>query len=676
MLLLLPFAAFLLFFQIFRRKGLEWRAAMLAAAVFWGASLTVITELLSLPRLLSPIPLVISWLLIFTVSFLYFRLCISNSASPPRFQLVNTTNNDRGTTLLLSGVVTIVLLVGITAVVAPPNTADALEYHLPRVMMWVSNHSVRFYPTPDYSQLIFAPWAEYAMLHYYLLWGGDRLVNLVEFFSFVGTLLGVSLIAEKLGAGRFGQILAVVVCTTIPEGVLEASGSMNTYVVSFWITTTVFFLLDLNERPSWLNTLCVGLAAGLACLTKGLAYVFLPLLVLACWGGCSPAVRMLVLRRSAIFVLLILVLNGPQYIRCNQLTGSPLGQPFPEGVPRLHLTVEHVTFRGTMTNVVRNLSVHFCTPSEAITSRVEKAFRFVIQTFGGNPDDPQTTWLGDPFQMTHFSANETLAGNPLHAILLFCALALFLCRALKIGSPTAVWYALGLLGSFLFFCATLRWHVWMSRLQLPLFTSGAALIGLMLERHVSRKAALSIGCFLVLPGLVFASLNRTRSLIPWSRVTNVYSSRSLMYFNELGQEQAPPYLAAANVVLRDDCGSIAIDTFADDPQIRHNPRSFDIYPLMGLLHPDGRVRSVWYAGVGNLTQRYSRETIHPSPCAVICVDCARVQAQKAEYRELGGAVYVFGQIVVFTAEGTPRAITYPDHIINNLSSRQREPLTR
>jgi hypothetical protein len=39
------------------------------------------------------------------------------------------------------------------------------------------------------------------MMHMHLLWGGDRFVNLVEFFSLLGSVIGVSLIAKMLGAG-------------------------------------------------------------------------------------------------------------------------------------------------------------------------------------------------------------------------------------------------------------------------------------------------------------------------------------------------------------------------------------------------------------------------------------------------------------------------------------------
>ena len=42
------------------------------------------------------------------------------------------------------------------------------------------------------------------------------------------------------------------------------SGPMNTYVRSFWIATTTVFLMGFKEEACWLNTVCVGLAAGLA----------------------------------------------------------------------------------------------------------------------------------------------------------------------------------------------------------------------------------------------------------------------------------------------------------------------------------------------------------------------------------------------------------------------------
>jgi hypothetical protein len=55
-----------------------------------------------------------------------------------------------------------------------------MSYHLARVAHWGQNHTVAFYPTHIVRQLYQPPWAEYAMLHLYILAGGDRLANLVQ----------------------------------------------------------------------------------------------------------------------------------------------------------------------------------------------------------------------------------------------------------------------------------------------------------------------------------------------------------------------------------------------------------------------------------------------------------------------------------------------------------------
>jgi 4-amino-4-deoxy-L-arabinose transferase-like glycosyltransferase len=122
------------------------------------------------------------------------------------------------------------------------------------------------------------------MLHFYVLWGGDRFVNLIEWLSFVGCIVGgVSLIAEQLGAAGYGPLLAAVLFATIPEAILEASGAMNTCVASFWIVVTVYFALRWKDEPVWANTFALGSAIGLAILTKGTALAFLPPLLAVCW---------------------------------------------------------------------------------------------------------------------------------------------------------------------------------------------------------------------------------------------------------------------------------------------------------------------------------------------------------------------------------------------------------
>jgi len=349
--------------------------------------------------------------------------------------------------------------------------------------------------------------------------------------------------------------------------------------------------------------------------------------------------------------LLVLAVNAPQYLRCYELTGSPLGVPLADGGDRMSLRVDPVTLKGTLANALRNVSFHFGTPSQRFNSWIEQAFRWSIQAIGADPDDPKMTWKKGPFRLNRFSLSEISAGNPLHFFLLSIAIGLAIWKHGGGKGRKDLWYALGLVAAFFLFSALIIWQLWSSRHELPLFVLGAALTGFMLEQRFPRKVGMIIGFLLLVSALPFAMLNHHRSLVRWSHGNNVYHPRSVLYFNDLHETLAPTYIAVADAVNKLDCGSIAFDSYVNSSDVGEDPRSFFVYPLMALTHADGLTRSVWYSGVNNLTSRYSERDRHPAPCAVICLDCASVPAKWDEYRSVGGRASVFDYIVVFSAAG-------------------------
>jgi len=638
-LALLPFIAYAGLFRIFRLRGEGWRSAALGAATCWGVFIAMSTEILSAPRLITRPVLAVTWLLLAIASFAYPAMIqTARSAKAVNASAPDTTPLDKLDWFLLSLIGLLVALVGITAIVSAPNTWDAMAYHMSRIVQWMTNRDVNLYPAFYSVQLFLSPWAEYAMMHLDVLYGGDRLVNLIEWFSMIGSIIGVSLIAQRLGAGVRGQILAAIACATIPAGLLEASGAMNTYVGAFWIVVAVYYLLRWNERQTWPVTVAMGAALGLAIMTKGTAYVFLPCVLLACWWMGSAPSRKLLLVRVPALVLAILVLNGPLFIRNYKLSGSPLGFAAPLGDDTLRqYSNSRYSASITFANVVKNLSLHVVTPIGAVNREASRLVFAFLRTLQIDPNDPADTYRGG-FHLNGASSHEERAGNPLQLALIFVSLLLLLSP--RIGDRALRLFALGIVASFVLFCALVRWQAWNARYHMPLFLLGVALVGVVLERSWPRVVLTSVACLLLLAALPFVLLNSLRPLISVKSPSIFRQSRTETYFADSHRWQIHSFLGAASFVDATKCNSVGVDSSFDD---------FD-YPMFAILGAGHGDREVRYSEVKNLTAEYARPGSSP-PCAVICLRCANSPAKWAQYRKVGGRVSLFDEIAVFGPNG-------------------------
>ena len=140
-------------------------------------------------------------------------------------------------------------MTGVIAVLAPPNNWDSMTYHMPRVAHWSQNGSVAHYPTHILRQLWLGPWAEFAIMHLYLLTGGDRLANLVQWLAFAGCAVGAAVVAGELGGGRRARGLAAVACATLPMAIAQASSTQNDLVASFWLLSLGYWVLRFRAAP-------------------------------------------------------------------------------------------------------------------------------------------------------------------------------------------------------------------------------------------------------------------------------------------------------------------------------------------------------------------------------------------------------------------------------------------
>ena len=435
--------------------------------------------------------------------------------------------------LLLTGLSVILLLLAIVAFVAPPNTWDAMQYTMPRIIMWIENHGVHFYPTVDYAQLMMSPWADYAMAHLTLLAGSDRLVNLVTWFAFTGSIIGVSLIARELGCGRRGQVLAAVFCGTIPQGILAATSAKPDVAVGFWIVASCFFLLRWKSAPTWTNVMLAGAGIGLSILSKGTAFTLLPAVCLAIFFIWSAANRKTFLVRLPAVVVIILALNGAQFYRNIRLSGSPLGFSSPDGDAdkkgARHFANGKFGPRDIAGNVLRSAALHLGTPNGTINSWTADRFRQVMRGIGVDPDDQAMIEQGNAgkiheFEIPVLAQSEVFAGNMLHALLfLFSAAILVLLR--RPGQRDTALLAAGVIGAFVLFCAAVRWQPYNARFHLPVFMLGCAVIGAALAPRLPRWMLLVAAGLAIVSAMPYAISNEMRPFV-WHSIFSRLTSRS------------------------------------------------------------------------------------------------------------------------------------------------------
>lgn len=651
MLLILPLAGYAMWFAVFQRLFVSRRETFLTAAAWWTLQLVLITETLSLKQALTRQSLAIAWFCttgLIVVLVWMGRRRQAQASSIARRESVRAWMSSLGGVdwIMIAGCVLIGGLVGITAALSPPNGSDQLQYHLPRVVEWASRHSVGFFPTHYYVQLFAPPLAEWTMLHTYVLTGGDRFVNLVQWVAFVGSGISVSLIAKELGANLRCQILAAFLCVTLPQGILAASGAKNDWVLSFYLSAVVFFLFRWFRDLDWLSTCNLGISLGAALLTKGTVYVFLPPIVAAI---CVWALRSkwgIALRRAPLLAAVIVLMNGPQWARNYSLGHSIFGLSAPDVAGKEKYSVDRISLPGIAANVLRELAMHLGTPIESLNQRETKVVRAVISSMGVDPDDRAFTNYSN-FEIPHqyYLRDEYYAGNPLHlglVILGFCAL-LFTWRR---TSAAAALLALGITGGFVLYCSLFKWEIWCARLHLPLFVVASAVVALTVCR-LFPKLVLPLVLVELLLALPPALCNDMRPLLfsggfhNWNhgRTSIFRRSRPELYFTQQKNLQ-DSYIAAAEAIRSEKCDDVGIDTSV-------RPYSHE-YPLMELGRSPGRESRFRYLEVHNLSSQYANRSDSATPCLVVCPDCRDRKDKWAEYLPVLPVSRVFGDLVIFS----------------------------
>jgi 4-amino-4-deoxy-L-arabinose transferase-like glycosyltransferase len=598
------------------RGGLGLRDAALRGSLAFGAAAVLITENLSLFGGLRPAPVAAAWALVIVAAsaFAWSRGRLPRPSPPPWREVWLES-------LLLTGIAILAALIGVTAFVSAPNSADAMAYHLPRVLYWVQHASVAFFPTHYLNQLVLQPFAEYLTLQTWLLSGGDSYANLPQLGAYLLCVAGVSLVSRELGGDRRAQALSAALCATLPNIILQASGAKNDLVLAAGLVAFLYFGLRFALHRAANDLVYAAVAAGLALFTKGTAYLFLPPLgvVIVLWAGDRKArlLRDLVVAGGAAALLL----NGPLYLRNERLSGSPLGFDSAHADGLFRWRNEPLSLRGLASNALRHTAEQLGARSERWNQRVYDWTLAAHAAIGADPADPGTTWRWSVFEPPRNANHEADKNNRFHLLLYALALA----WALWTGRGNRANRDLALLGAalaagFFLFCFYLKWQPFQVRMLAPLYVLAAPL-GACALRATPAIVQLAV-CLLLFDGARLpATENWTRPLEGEHSIFAI--DRSEGYFADLTPwDNRQAYIQSANWVAASGCRDVGLDL--SEHQIE--------YPLLALLRERDQDIHFRHIHVRNPSARYADPGL-TEPCAAVCMECAGRPDKLELYRD-------------------------------------------
>jgi len=609
---ILALALLFLFLQLRRVQGSaahgDWRDSFTGAVIAWGVLLFALTEALSALKALTTLWLAAAWLVVCS------GLCVALIASL-RGSGINLRDGLRrrleglagpGPKIVFLGVLVLVALSCVVAIAAPAHDSDVVAYHLGRVAHWAQNRSVAYYGTPDVRQVWMPPWPEYAVLHLFLLAGGDVLANCVQWFSMVAILVLVSRMAALLGAGQRGQLFAAAVGAAAPPLMSQASLAASDVVPALWVACAAWVVLRFRETDgAWGAWLWLAACGGLALLSKGAAVVYAaPFFLWFLWNQLRGLSFRRWFLRACLLGAILLLSGALMWARNWASFGSPFG---PAHV--VMLTNETFGLAPTFSNLIRNLSVQVATPSGRWNNAVAAGVRELHRILGLDPQDPRTSYGGGYGLGWLWPGNNA---SPFH-LALFCAAGIALLVPAQEGKDQrargAMW--LSTVAGLVLYSAVFKIQGAM-RFQIPFLVMSAPMIGAWVGAWRSRPAGtwLVLGLLAVaLPVVAFdrwRPLARIRPFVDYDSV--LIEARMDIYFRS-SEGLRPAYERVANRVIESGCGQVGLSIGSHDLE----------YLWWVLLQPLQRGMRIEHILVWPGLEQYQDPSFQP--CAVICTEC-------------------------------------------------------
>jgi hypothetical protein len=409
-------------------------------------------------------------------------------------------------------------VLGIIAWIYPPSNGDSLLYHLPRVEHWIQNRSVAHFSAHYLSQIEFAPLHEFNLLHAHLLGGTDRLDGYVQLVGAVVAVAGAAEMVRLFGGSKRTQLVAAVVAAAVPSLILEATSTQNNdfaaaVALGVWVPLAAW-----RPGPRWMaRTALVGLAGGLAVLTKGsLAVMVAPgALALVGWAwrrerlvqGLAPVARRAAGAAGLLFVVATAA-SAPFLLRNIEVFDGITG---PDSAVNISSDIGPDV---AVANIVRATSANFrigdgtgldSEVSHLVFDVLRPIFEWTDVEKGGYAHTIGNDFRAfEPDDYSRLQRTEEYGANPWHVLLMVVGGAVLVIGSVSRWTdlrPVAT-FAIGLAVAFAVFTSMNKWSPFAVRYQVPLLVGWAVPIALLIDRtRVVRWVVIAGLCVSATPAL-------------------------------------------------------------------------------------------------------------------------------------------------------------------------------
>ncbi len=631
-------------------KEPPWQETLIQAGLIYSAFLVFGTEFLSLLNLLTTPGVSSLWLVGGGIlAYLHWRKQSIALGWDRLWQLLSSINLRWFGRILLLLILTTLAILFITGILSPPNIHDVMTYHMSRVMQWIQNRSLAFFPTAITWQLWMPPFGEISALHWYLLGNGDWLTFFPQWYSLVLTMVAVSGIAEKFGVKKRSQWISALFVLTLPIVVLQASGSKNDIILAFFFAAVAYYVIKAaNQKLKPMDFVLAGSAVGLGLLTKGnFPFFVLPLLVWLLVIMIKKAAWQQVLLFLLIGLVSVTALNAGHWIRNTQTFGGPLNVGGANFTLNTRYGIDVV-----ISNLSRNVALQMM--SIAPLDKIITDMLARLHALLGISLFDQTITHGPP-EFYSVPNREEVASNPLHfgitlLVFIFLLVKLIAREGHKGKSWQPLFLGMAAMAGMVIFSAAFRWQTWGSRYFIPYYILFAPVVGYIIGEKSAKWVSWVLAIVLVIAMFHPLVNNYSRAFLPSSANRNSIwrlSRKGLRFANTLNYEGA--ILKLTQEMEDSGCRTYGLAEGPNSPE----------YLIWSTLRPDPSYYQIDHIAVENPSAKHADQNL--DPCGIIVFEAADPEIVEEEGYQLVER-WKFG-----SESGYPLSLFLkPDHALRSL----------